>query len=83
MCGAGQKGIIEKDCWGNPCEHEEKYPWGCTPKDIWSKINCCGDFQFAHRDVWLEIKGYEEKMLGKAFADTNIQKKSEIFGYPV
>ena len=23
-------------------------------------INCCGDFQIAHRDLWFTIKGFNE-----------------------
>ena len=96
MCGAKLRGVKPLDdcpnvrekgdgrCWGGgTCEYEVKYPWGCTPNDVWSKINCCGDWQFAHRDIWYNIRAYEEFMMGKCFTDTNIQKKAEIYGYPV
>jgi hypothetical protein len=52
-----------------------------TPNDKYSLINCCGDFQLAHRDVWHKIKGFEEQMLYACFGDTNIQKKSVLNGY--
>lgn len=48
----------------------------CTPNDWFSIINCCGDFQLAHRRIWNEIKGYEEKMIYRNFTDTNAQKKA-------
>ena len=52
-----------------------------TPNDHYSLINCCGDFQLAHRDLWNDIKGFEEKMLYACFQDTNVQKKAILKGY--
>lgn len=52
-----------------------------TPNDSYSIINCCGDFQLAHRDLWNNIKGYEENMYYACFPDTNIQKKAVMNGY--
>jgi hypothetical protein len=51
-----------------------------TPNDKWSIINCCGDFQLAHRDLWNKIKGFEEKMTYACFQDTNVQKKATLEG---
>lgn len=52
------------------------FPAKVTPNDVYSMFNCPGDFQFATKNVWLKLKGYEENMLYGCFADTNIQKKS-------
>ena len=52
-----------------------------TPGDEYSIINCCGDFQIAHRNVWFKIRGYEENMLAACFSDTNAQKKSVLYGF--
>jgi hypothetical protein len=52
-----------------------------TPNDEYSIINCCGDFQLAHREVWNNIKGYEEQMYYACFPDTNVQKKAVLNGY--
>lgn len=52
-----------------------------TPSDDYSIINCCGDFQLASREVWNNIKGYEEKMYYACFPDTNVQKKAVLNGY--
>ena len=52
-----------------------------TPNDNYSIINCCGDFQTAHRDIWHNIKGFEEQMLYACFGDTNVQKKAVLNGY--
>jgi hypothetical protein len=52
-----------------------------TPNDDYSIINCCGDFQLAHKTVWDKIKGYEEKMIYACFSDTNIQKKAVLNGF--
>jgi hypothetical protein len=57
------------------------WPAMVTPNDHYSLINCCGDFQLAHRDVWDNIKGFEEQMLYACFNDTNIQKKAILNGY--
>jgi hypothetical protein len=60
---------------------ERHFPAMVCPNDKFSLINCCGDFQMAHRDVWHDIKGFEETMLYACFADTNVQKKATLHGY--
>jgi FkbM family methyltransferase len=57
------------------------FPAKVTPSDEWSIFNCCGDFQLAHRNVWHKIRGYEEGMLAACFSDTNVQKKSTLYGF--
>ena len=57
------------------------FPARVCPSDNYSIINCCGDFQLAHRDVWNNIKGFEENMLYACFQDTNIQKKAVLNGH--
>jgi len=42
---------------------------------------CCGDFQIAHKKVWSEIKGFEEKFIYPLYTDTNVQKKSILHGF--
>lgn len=49
--------------------------------DNYSLINCCGDFQIAHRDIWNDIKGFEESMLYRNYDDTNVQIKAAKAGY--
>jgi len=63
-------------------ESEPRYwPAKVTPNDEYSLINCCGDFQLAHRDTWNKIKGFEEQMLYACFVDTNAQKKAVLNGF--
>jgi hypothetical protein len=57
------------------------FPSMVTPNDYYSLINCCGDFQLAHKDLWLDIKGFEEQMFRFCFIDTNVQKKAVLKGY--
>ena len=57
------------------------FPAKVTPNDNYSLINCCGDFQLAHRDIWHSVKGFEEQMIYSCFNDTNIQKKAVLNGY--
>jgi len=54
------------------------FPAQVTPNDKYSLINCCGDFQLAHRNVWNGIKGFEEQMIYSCFNDTNVQKKAVL-----
>jgi len=49
--------------------------------DDYSLINCCGDFQFAPKHIWNDIKGFEEELIYALFSDTNVQKKASIHGY--
>jgi len=56
-----------------PARH---FPAKVTPNDNYSLINCCGDFQIAHKDVWDKIKGFEEEMIYACYVDTNVQKKA-------
>lgn len=63
-------------------ESKPRYlPAKVTPNDNYSLINCCGDFQLAHRDIWYKIKGFEEQMIYSCFNDTNIQKKAKLNNY--
>lgn len=59
---------------------ERHFPAMVTPNDHYSLINCCGDFQMAHKDVWFKVKGFEENMIYACFSDTNVQKKSVLAG---
>jgi len=49
------------------------------PGDVWSLVVACGDFQFAHKNVWNKIKGFEESLGGRGFADSNLMKKGKIY----
>jgi hypothetical protein len=49
--------------------------------DDYSLINCCGDFQFAPKHIWDNIKGFEEELIYALFSDTNVQKKAVMHGY--
>lgn len=51
------------------------------PGDEWSVISNCGDFQVAHRDVWYKMRGFEERLYKRAYADTNIQRKAVVYGH--
>lgn len=57
------------------------FPGKVSPNDEYSIINCCGDFQLAHKNVWNKVKGFEEHMFYKCFVDTNVQKKAVLNGY--
>ncbi len=69
---------IRKDLSSIPERH---FPARVTQNDKYSLINCCGDFQIAHKDVWNKIKGFEENMIHQCFVDTNVQKKSVLEGF--
>jgi hypothetical protein len=44
--------------------------------DVYSLCTGCGDFQLAHRDLWAAIRGYEEALYKRDYADTNVQVKA-------
>lgn len=72
-----------KEFYKELCETipERHFPAKVTPNDNYSLINCCGDFQLAHRDIWMKIRGFEEGMDKFCFIDTNVQKKAVLEGY--
>jgi len=49
--------------------------------DDYSIINCCGDFQIASKEVWNEIRGFEEDLIYTLYSDTNVQKKAVKHGF--
>lgn len=48
--------------------------------DHWSLVVCCGDFQLAHADLWNIIRGFEEEMIGRCYADSNLMKRPILIG---
>jgi hypothetical protein len=57
------------------------FPAKVTPNDNYSLINCCGDFQMAHKDIWHSVKGLEENMIYSCYVDTNVQKKAVLYNF--
>ena len=51
--------------------------------DIWSLVVSCGDYQIAHKNIWNTIKGFEESMIHRCYADSNLMKKSEVHGFKI
>lgn len=51
------------------------------PSDEWSLITCPGDFQIAHKDVWHGIRGFEESLVRRGYADSNVQGKAKLAGF--
>ena len=47
--------------------------------DKWSLINCCGDYQIGHKNVWNQMKGFEESVLFGCGIDTNVMKKASYY----
>jgi len=50
-----------------------------TDDDKWSLINCCGDYQIGHKNVWNQMKGFEESVLFGCGIDTNVMKKASFY----
>jgi hypothetical protein len=53
------------------------------PGDSASVVSGCGDWQIAHRNIWYAIRGFEESLYKRGFADSNVQRKAQVAGYPV
>ena len=47
--------------------------------DKWSLINCCGDYQIGHKNIWNQMKGFEESILFGCGIDTNVMKKASFY----
>ena len=60
---------------------ERKYEEKVVDGDDYSIVNCCGNFQLAHRDIWNEIRGFEEELIYVLYSDTNVQKKAVKHGF--
>ena len=48
-------------------------------EDKWSLINCCGDYQIGNKNVWNQMKGFEESVLFGCGIDTNVMKKASYY----
>lgn len=60
---------------------ERHYTEAVVTGDDYSIINCCGDFQIAHKDVWNTIRGFEEDLIYTLYSDTNVQKKAVMHNF--
>jgi len=49
--------------------------------DIYSKVDYCGDFQIASKELWYKIRGFEESFVFRGYADTHVQVKAYYAGY--
>lgn len=47
-------------------------------EDKWSLIICPGDYQIGHRDIWFDMKGFEESVLFGCGIDSNVMKKASF-----
>ena len=48
-------------------------------EDKWSLIVCCGDYQIGHKNIWNQMKGFEESILFGCGIDTNVMKKASFY----
>jgi hypothetical protein len=64
--------------WGNRDGYRAKELFE-TDNDKWSLINCCGDYQIGHKNVWNQMKGFEESVLFGCGIDTNVMKKASFY----
>jgi hypothetical protein len=51
--------------------------------DAYSRIICCGDCQVAHRNLWFDIRGFEESMVYRIGADSNVMMKAVAHNFKV
>jgi hypothetical protein len=67
----------------------KKHGWGQEPDvevcegDHFSLVSCPGDFQIAPRNVWYKIRGFEESLNGRGYADSNVQRKAFAYRYGI
>lgn len=53
------------------------------PGDKYSLVSGCGDWQVAHKNLWYDIRGFEERLYKRGCADTNVQRKASYWGYNI
>jgi len=75
-------------------DHLVKNMWRMNPKGVepgWSRVLGCGDFQLATKEQWAKVKGFEEDMVYRMVADSQVQMKMAtsnilvvgLFDYPL
>jgi hypothetical protein len=69
---------LYKTIWNNRDSYRPK-DGIYTEEDKWSLINCCGDYQIGHKNVWNQMKGFEESILFGCGIDTNVMKKASWY----
>lgn len=69
---------LYKSLWENRDGYRAKERFE-TDDDKWSLINCCGDYQIGHKNVWNQMKGFEESVLFGCGIDTNVMKKASFY----
>jgi hypothetical protein len=69
---------LYKSLWDNRDGYRSKERFE-TDDDKWSLINCCGDYQIGHKNVWNQMKGFEESVLFGCGIDTNVMKKASFY----
>lgn len=69
---------LYKSLWDNRDGYGAKERFE-TDNDKWSLINCCGDYQIGHKNVWYRMKGFEESVLFGCGIDTNVMKKASMY----
>lgn len=50
-------------------------------REPWSLVEWCGDFQIAHKDVWYNIRGFSEQLLGVGVHDSYSLRQAKEAGY--
>lgn len=50
---------------------------------FWSIVAGCGDFQLASKDIWEEIRGFEESYIYRGVADVHTQMKAVAHGFAI
>ena len=68
---------LYKSLWDNRDGYRTKERFE-SETDKWSLINCCGDYQIGHKNIWNQMKGFEESILFGCGIDTNVMKKASL-----
>jgi hypothetical protein len=69
---------LYKSLWDNRDGYMAKERFE-NENDKWSLINCCGDYQIGHKNVWNQMRGFEESILFGCGIDTNVMKKASFY----
>ena len=69
---------LYKSLWDNRDSYRTKERFK-SETDKWSLINCCGDYQIGHKNIWNQMKGFEESILFGCGIDTNVMRKASFY----
>jgi hypothetical protein len=74
---------VRKILDANLYNSNQQPPCSVCSGDNYSLVSGCGDWEIGHRDIWYHIRGFEESLYKRAYADSNVLRKASYFGHRI